>query len=177
MRLDHRILIGGVVAMLLPALSQAALSQAAAASAVPRASIAFPLSDVVGPVRAGLLCLPNGNLHGRDFLRSDADLSVRLQDVMAEGDQTDLGTLTIRLQALSAKLCAKSWGVMGIGDRKALSGKAEFAFAWSTDPTQSSPDKVTRITVRLGKGQAMPPDEIMQEALRRLVVEIRQQLP
>ena len=164
-------LIGGIVAMLLPI-----LSQAAAASAAPRASIAFPLSDVVGPVRAGLLCLPNGNLHGRDFLRSDADLAVRLQEVMAEGDQTDHGTLTVRLQSLSVSLCAKSWGVMGMGDRKALSGKADFAFAWSTQ-AEHSPDKVARVTIKLGKDQAMPPDDIMQEALRRLVAQIRQQQP
>ncbi|MDN8848759.1 hypothetical protein Q0M30_18160, partial [Staphylococcus aureus] len=72
------------LAQMLTALALIA-SDAPAAPPAPtiRAAIGFPLEDVVGPVRAGKLCLPNGKLTGSDFVTSPRDLQLLIEEVLA----------------------------------------------------------------------------------------------
>ncbi|WP_311267425.1 hypothetical protein [Sphingobium sp. WCS2017Hpa-17] len=141
-------------------------------------SIAFPLNTVVGPVRAGLLCMPNGKLRGRDFLRSQRDFSLLIQRALSER-QADpslarLGDLQVDLQRMRVKLCARSWGVFGTGDRKALSGQAEFTFAWSSNRDSAATKSIARIIIERNKDDAIPTEEIMEQALNRLLDQIAQ---
>ena len=139
------------------------------------ASIDFPLESAVGPVRAGLLCLPKGSLRGRDFVRSERDLAKMVRQAASEldGHGQAFDGLQIHFQALRVKLCAKSWGVFGMGDTQALSGKADFVFAWRGSDVPAA-TQVSRLQIDLDKDDAMPPDDIMQEALSRLLVQISQ---
>ncbi len=140
-------------------------------------SIDFPIDDVVGPVRAGLMCLPNSSLRGRDFVRSQRDLALLMQQV---ADERDVGGpaidgLKVGFKAMRVKLCAKSWGVFGTGDRQDLSGEADFVFDWSAAGLLTEPREV-RVQIKVSKGEAMPPSDIMREALRQLLAQIRQNL-
>jgi hypothetical protein len=156
------------------------LAQTAATSPLPTvtASIAFPLTTVVGPVRAGLLCMPNGKLRGRDFLRSHKDFPLLIQRALSErqADRSlaDIGDLKVDWQMLRVKLCARSWGVFGTGDRKALSGQAEFTFAWSSDRDSATAKTIARVIIERDKDDAIPAEEIMDEALNRLLDQIDQ---
>jgi hypothetical protein len=152
----------------------------AAPPAIPTvaASIEFPLTASVGPVRAGLLCMPNSKLHGRDFLRSQKDLALLIQRMLSERKAdpflAGINNFQINFQMLRVKLCARSWGVFGTGDTKALSGRAEFTFAWSIDRDAAAKKTISRFTIELDKAHAVPADEIMDAALNRLLDQIAQ---
>lgn len=142
-------------------------------------SIDFPLEAVVGPVRAGLMCLPNSTLRGRDFVRSQRDLTLLVQQVAYEqnADSHRLDGLKIGFKAMRVKLCAKSWGVFGTGDRQALSGDADFVFEWSVESHLSMEPRTVRLQIKVGRDQAMPSNDIMREALNQLLARIRKDLP
>ncbi|CAM8636318.1 MULTISPECIES: hypothetical protein [Sphingobium] len=139
-------------------------------------SIDFPLESAVGPVRAGLLCLPKGTVRGKDFVRSQRDLARMVRQAASEQNGTGraFADLQIHFQGLRVQLCAKSWGVFGMGDTQALSGKADFVFAWSRGPGTPAEKQVFRLQIDLSKNDAMPPDDIMREALNRLLLQISQ---
>ncbi|KQN09535.1 hypothetical protein ASE85_00815 [Sphingobium sp. Leaf26] len=73
----------------------------------------------------------------------------------------------IRLTALDVRLCAKSWGILGLGDRQRLSGESRFTFI-SERPEGSKAERV--IVLELTGKQALRPDEIAREAIRRLIL-------
>lgn len=152
------------------------VTAAPASLALAITTVEFPLADVVGPVRAGLLCLPRGKARGSDFLRSPEDLRLLLHQaasqVPAPGGMP--ANLQIGFRALRVKLCARSWGAFGIGHSDALSGDAEFVFDWSVGASSPSARQVARIRIEIGKDQAMSPDAILRTALDRLIVQIRQ---
>jgi hypothetical protein len=139
-------------------------------------SIEFPLIAAVGPVRAGLLCLPRDKLRGRDFVRSERDFTMLVQQVAsdsgADSAKAIIHNIKVSFRSLNVKLCAKSWGVYGTGDTKALSGTADFVFDWSLGDEVREEKHISRIKIDIGKDEAMPPDEIMREALSRLFFQI-----
>ncbi|SEJ58995.1 hypothetical protein SAMN05518849_11127 [Sphingobium sp. AP50] len=123
--------------------------------------------------------MPNGKLRGSDFLRSQDDLGLLVQRALSkrEADATirPADKIDVRFQKLRVKMCARSWGVLGVGDRKALSGSAEFTFGWST--ASGMEPRMSTVTVDLEKADAMPADDIMVEALNRLLDQIDQLSP
>lgn len=142
-------------------------------------SIDFPLESIVGPVRAGLMCLPNSKLRGRDFVRSQKDLTLLVQQVASEqeADGHRLNDVEINFKGLSVKLCAKSWGVFGTGDRQDLSGEANFVFDWSGGSPPVTGPRTVRLEIKVGKGEAMPSNDIMREAVNQLLARIRKAMP
>lgn len=116
-------------------------SLAHATTAPVRFTTDFPLNSSIGPLRAGQLCLPKGSVRGTDLISDDHqfDLLVRqVLDERANGSQYLLGDgrapkVEVHLRSAAVKLCAKSWGMFGMGDTKSLSGKAAFTFTWKMD--------------------------------------------
>ncbi len=94
-----------------------------------------------------------------------------------DADGHRLDGLKIGFKAMHVKLCAKSWGVFGTGDRQALSGDVDFVFEWSGGPPLSMEPRTVRLKIKVGKDQAMPSNDIMREGLNQLLVRIRQDLP
>lgn len=70
--------------------------------------------------------------------------------------------LTVRLRAMDVRLCARGWG---LGNRRALSGRAAFLFGWSANDGSVREE---RIELVLDKDAAAEPDAIMAMALREL---------
>ncbi len=96
-------------------------------------------SEKVGGVSAGWACLPSGRLHARDFVDDDADMADIINSLMTEKaenrrmeavEASAYSSLRIDLVQIKAKLCAKSYGVFGLGDKKSMSGKSQFTFNW-----------------------------------------------
>ncbi|MGH6785669.1 MAG: hypothetical protein ACREBO_02475 [Novosphingobium sp.] len=133
---------------------------------------------------AGLLCLPKGVLQIGDFVESNRDFQRRLEiaierrnGAVAFVPTAGLGSeLTVRLVELESKLCAKSWGVFGLGNTKALSGKVRLVFAWtmhSGSPPISTDTEV--IELHIGKKNAATPAALFDQALEVLVERVRDQ--
>lgn len=106
-----------------------------------RFSVDFPLSKTVGPIRAGTLCLPKGSMRGADLVSDEGQFALLVRQVLddrAARGQRSLGDgavprIELRLKAAAVKLCAKSWGMFGMGDTKSLSGDVQISFAWKID--------------------------------------------
>lgn len=165
-------MVGAYVSLapLLAALALLVNDAPAISSATPiKASIDFPLDDVVGPVRAGKLCLPNGKLKGSDFVTSPRDLQLLIEEVLAakQDNQRVRSALEVRLAAMQVKLCARSWGAFGIGRRPNLAGESRFSFEIVGPGGSKTP---VPITITLDGKSAMTPDQIAREAVRRLLI-------
>lgn len=98
-------------------------------------------AEKVGPKRAGLACLPQGSTRVDDFVSLPADILLPLRHEFEKRgfavDVTDkpaplLPRLIVRLEKISATLCANSWW----GDRSRLKGRATFKFSWRHDPNE-----------------------------------------
>lgn len=160
----------GLLAQLLTALALLASdAPAAPPPATIKAAIGFPLEDIVGPVRAGKLCLPNGKLKGSDFLTSPRDLQLLIEEVLAARptDERVRPVSEVRLTALQVKLCARSWGAFGIGRRPNLAGESRFSFELVGPDGTMTP---VPVTITLDGKSAMTPGQIVQEAVRRLLI-------
>lgn len=131
--------------------------------------------DRAGKRRAGMLCLPNGKLRVRDFVPSDGDLQLvadralkyfgpKAAPLIADGV-----VFEIRLKSINANLCAHSWGVFGLGDRKDLSGKATFTFAWTLTRPQRPREATSDVLLDLHGDDAATPVEIMEMAVERML--------
>ncbi|MGB3929099.1 MAG: hypothetical protein WBL20_09055 [Sphingobium sp.] len=159
-----------LLAQMLTALALIA-SDAPATTSAPtiRAAIGFPLEDVVGPVRAGKLCLPNGKLTGSDFVTSPRDLQLLIEEVLAakQSDERVKPVSEVRLTALQVKLCARSWGAFGIGRRPNLAGESRFSFELVGPDGTTTP---VPVIITLDGKSAMTPDRIAHEAIRRLLI-------
>lgn len=156
-------------------LSLAAAPQSSAFAATV-AKVSMNASEKVGTQSAGWACLPSGTLHARDFA-SDDDLVGWLEaaDNGRAGDKplTDMySELHVTLQSIKAKLCAKSYGMFGLGDKRSLSGTAEFGFDW-TATTKIGTSKSGRvvITVSHDKKSAVPPPDYARDAVTQLAAQ------
>ncbi|MFM6830630.1 MAG: hypothetical protein ACKOVA_09920 [Novosphingobium sp.] len=106
-----------------------------------RFTVDFPLAKTVGPIRAGTLCLPKGSMRGSDLVSDEGQFALLVRQVLDERaarGQRSLGDgavpgIELHLKAAAVKLCAKSWGMFGMGDTKSLSGDVQFSFAWKID--------------------------------------------
>lgn len=115
------------------------MMQIAPASA--KMKVEFPLTNKVGGLQAGQLCFPKGSLRGTDFVADEDEFDFLVRQALDEQsgqDSAPLGTsaaprIAVHLKSAAVKLCAKSWGMFGLGDTKSLSGTANFTFAWRKD--------------------------------------------
>ena len=141
-------------------------------AAPPALSVHFPLQEKVGPLRAGRLCLPRAAVSGVDFVTDSGQFALLVRqalDVRATNGKKRLGDgasvkVDLTLTALSAKLCAKSWGVMGFGDTKSLSGVSNFTFMWRHAGEAAEPVKLD-VSVRTETKDGMTPPLILRRAI------------
>ena len=98
-------------------------------------------TEKVGPKRAGLACLPQGSTRVDDFVVLPDDILLPLRHEferrgysvdVADQPAPSLPRLIVRLEKISATLCADSWW----GDRSRLKGRATFKFSWRHDPSK-----------------------------------------
>lgn len=129
-----------------------------------------------GIMKAGTLCLPSGRLHVSDFIAGN-DFKSQVQQALAlpngelrtEPPQSSR-MLKIDLEGVEASLCARKYGMFGLGDRQSMSGAADFHFAWSAGRTGSAA-VVTRsetIHLEVRKNEAKPAVQFLSDALNVL---------
>lgn len=143
--------------------------------------LAISPRESIGTASAGWACLPSGTLHIHDFVTDDAEMKRVLQEIWQEkysdSDQSAasaniLKKLSITLTSAHTKLCAKSYGVFGLGNRSSLSGRAEFTFSWSIEgQAETLQPRTATIYITRDKKTALPPAAIFREAVRAVVNE------
>ncbi len=92
-------------------------------------------NEKVGAKRAGLACLPQGTTRVGDFVSLPDDILLPLRQEferrgfavdVADQPAPSLPRLIVRLENISATLCADSW----VANRSRLKGRATFKFSW-----------------------------------------------
>ncbi len=137
--------------------------------------IVIGLASHAGARRAGLLCMPNGSLRVRDFVSGESEFQGVVRDALAAAQPaaaalvSDGTTLTIRLMAIDAKLCARAWGAFGRGDRVSLSGKAAFTFDWAVADKVGSRGDTSQVSFEVARTEAATADQILRSAVDRLL--------
>ncbi|MFM9934950.1 MAG: hypothetical protein ACKVOL_01990, partial [Novosphingobium sp.] len=133
------------------------------------------LGDHAGQRRAGLLCMPNGGMKVRDFVSSNfafkSIVDQALQDMKPKAAVlvADGTTLTISLKGIKAKLCARSWGAFGKGDRVSLTGTATVTFDWSVVRPSREHHATAEVTLDVAHADAAAPEEILRQTVNRLL--------
>lgn len=98
-------------------------------------------NEKVGPKRAGLACLPQGSTHVGDFVSLSDDILLPLRHEferrgfsvdVTEQPAPSVPRLIVRLEKITATLCADSW----LTDRSRLKGRATFKFSWRNNPSE-----------------------------------------
>jgi hypothetical protein len=147
--------------------------------ALESSAVDIPFSMAVGSLRAGKLCLPHGKMRVRDFVSGQSAFGVMLSQAVAGLNterQTRLSNLSppvsVHLVGISAKLCAKDWGAFGLGDRNSLAGDAAFTFEFSMYRNVARATVQHQVALKLKANDALPPAEILNNALTKLLTRI-----
>lgn len=136
-------------------------------------SLVAPVTDAAGVVSAGLACFPSGRLRIADFVRSESAFRDAVRDAFS-GDPNaprlnGKATISVALKSIDARLCARGYGVFGMGDRRSMSGESKFAFDWTYQPNEGDLKMgSTQVIIKLKKSEAQPVDAILMLALARL---------
>lgn len=144
------------------------------------ATLGVPLDARAGVAKAGMLCLPSGRLHVSDFVASEQEFSNQVgrafeREVGAETSFPSPAVPSVRivLTSIDAELCARKYGAFGMGNRRALSGRVEFHFAWSAPGYGDVRQELISIDVAKSSGkpaEAILPDALAVLATRTLAV-------
>lgn len=145
------------------------------------AKLAIPLSASSGVLSAGTLCLPKGKSHVSDFVTSEVEFRRFAADAYLEVVQGAAGdsakNLEVKLTGIEAKLCAKGYGMFGLGDRRSHSGKANFTF--ETTLLRSDGNLLTSrklILLKIDGKNPQPLSALLPQALKDLFSELRSDL-
>lgn len=138
-------------------------------------SIEMDLEKPVGPIRAGLICLPKGRARGHDFVSGDTEFSAILQDELSDSEeyrgkvaQYGRDGITIELRNIEVSLCARHWGVFGTGDTKSFDGRAQFLFR--SYPRNSIGKQLeTAVALELQRDSPMGARAIFRTAIQSLL--------
>ena len=153
--------------------AERSLAQSSEGVVVATANIVAPPSASAGTAMAGLLCLPSGRLRIAHFVAGEGDLLSQAQAAFAAADRPSLGgggqapaKLSISLEGVEASLCARKYGTFGLGDRRSLSGRAEFRFSWSAIRAgENAPARTELVRLEVPKAQARPIEALLADAL------------
>lgn len=176
------VLLWSAAVAAVPAQQERRAEPLVAAINVPAIStVGLPFSDGAGILSGGLVCIPSGRLHVSDFVRSEAefrslvDEALQADQNLSQGVTLDRPRISITLKAVNAKLCARGYGVWGMGDRRSLSGKSKFLFDWTYQvSTEVTLTGTNEISVDLKKADAQPVGSILPIALRLLTEHIKE---
>jgi hypothetical protein len=173
--------LGGLLAVCMGASAPAQVASASdtrAAVVFGEAVLGLPLDARAGVTKAGMLCLPSGRLHVGDFVASEREFSERARHAL-DGEESigaasrplSAPSLRIVLTGIEADMCARKYGIFGLGNRRALSGRVEFDFSWSILGDDAV--KQEHIVIDVAKSSAKPSDAILPDALSILAKRIR----
>ena len=143
-------------------------------------SLVAKLGDHAGQRRAGLVCMPNGGFHIRDFISGESAFHELVDQVLNEAKTkaapllANRTVLSISLISINSKLCARSWGVFGQGDRVSLTGTARMTFDWLVARSGSTRRENTEIVLDVARSDAASTDQILRMATERLLEVILQ---
>ena len=131
-------------------------------------------SASAGVLRAGLLCLPSGSAQVADFVSSEAEFQRVLDEVVdplvASGKRQLVPIRSVRLSALDAKLCARGYGVFGLGDKVSHSGTVQVSFEVETLGNDDRPTFDSKsIKLEIGKKDGRPLRSMLTLALQELL--------
>lgn len=141
------------------------------------------LNNSVGVVSAGSVCFPAGKLVGSDFVDGKREFSDLLHVALADLESTKRsrlpGTLKskfmVNLTGIKTKLCARSYGIWGMGDRKSLSGDAQFTFEWKVQLGSGNIQSGMRIiNLHLKKDEALKVKPIFRMAVGQFFDQLAQ---
>lgn len=103
----------------------------------------LPFDTRVGSLKAGKLCFPSSVLRVSDFVTSNRELRIIFEDALLSKARPVAGPGLKRVEfaiaGIDARLCAKNFGMLGLGDRQALTGRTTIELMWRTagkDPSQ-----------------------------------------
>ena len=179
----HRHAAGTVFALLLAGFGSAAASSQPQPALVLEAAVVNARPDArAGVAKAGTLCLPSGRLHVSDFVAGDGDLTDRAQQALSTV-RNERGLLAqppsgrmlkIYLEGIDASLCARKYGMFGLGERRAMSGSMDFHFTWSVSRTGTVAVAPRAETIHLDvrKNEARAVEQFLSDALVALAREI-----
>lgn len=132
--------------------------------------------SAVGRMSAGKLCLPSGVVRVSDIVANQRELKLVAQaaadevitELPATAPRTSL-RVAISIEGIDAKFCQRKYGAFGMGDRRSLTGHANFEFAWRTLDTPGAPWIYQSVEVRPAKGETRTIEQFLPEALRLLI--------
>jgi len=134
---------------------------------VASAKILIPRNQKVGSLKAGSLCFPRGSLKITDFVSGERDLINRMESILVDDDGREFthhypigAKIHLYLIGLDSHLCAKSWGVFGLGDTKSLSGNIRAEFYWKIEYGNSTYQREDVINLVVEKSDAATPNEL-----------------
>ena len=143
---------------------------------IDEARIVPDTTSTVGRMSAGKLCLPSGVVRLSDFVANQRELKLVAQaaadEVISESPITGARSslrVAISIEAIDAKFCQRKYGAFGMGDRRSLTGHANFQFAWRTLDAPAAPWIYQTVEVRPAKGEARTLEQFLPEALRLLI--------
>ena len=118
---------------------------------------------------AGLLCLPNGSLHLNDFMPSAEAAHAVLSAALPRGDAARQPELIVTLSGIGGKLCARDYGMFGMGKRQSFTGSVSFRFEWSA---RGQPRRAAVVTVDVPRREPATATAIFTQALALLAGKI-----
>lgn len=89
------------------------------------------------PVSAGIVCLPKGKMKAADLLGGDdfgtslGSSLLKFLEIHPEFIWSDkFSELSVYFKGVSGKICNKSFGVYGLGNRNSFVGEISFKYEW-----------------------------------------------
>lgn len=138
--------------------------------------VELPFDERAGSMKAGKLCLPSGVLRVSDFVASDrAFWSITEQAIHGNPNASDFlkqSSIDLKLAAIDASLCAKNYGMFGLGDRRSFSGRATFKFTWRTAGVVSSAWNATTVDLKFGGKNSRRLEDLLPEAVNAVIEDV-----
>ncbi len=132
----------------------------------------------VGRMSAGKLCLPSGAVRLFDIVANQRQLMLIAQAAVDEITMASPATgprifvrVAISIEEIDVKFCQRKYGAFGMGDRRSLSGRAKFGFAWKQLDNPGTPWIYHSVDVRPANGETRTIEQFLPEALRLLVLD------
>lgn len=135
--------------------------------------VELPFDARAGLMKAGKLCLPSGVLRVSDFVSSDRELRAITEQAIRENPNaskySEQSNVEIKLTAIDASLCAKSYGMFGLGDRRSLSGRTTFKFLWRTAGAASGAWNEKTVDLKFDGKNPRRLEDLVPEAVNAVV--------
>lgn len=149
------------------------------------ASIGVDSRSDAGAASAGTLCFPSGRLRVQDFAPDDIAVETAILKALKSSGSTeefkslygDGVNLRIELTRITAKLCNRSYGILGTGDRKSFSGTVAMTFNWEVRRlTEESIIGISVVSLNVHRKEPTTLSNVFYHSSRELLGRISDQL-